>query len=123
MRKLHKILITAFIASTVNYFLLGRILIALLSAVLLIAYYISDYHRMYILARPSDEEIRKKAHKMKREGKSDDEVMDFIRSEEDSDSKELNFDDVPDWLNYLIFITYCANLVLLVAGIILRFAG
>ena len=78
---------------------------------------------MYILARPSDEEIREKAHKMKREGYSDDEVMDFIKSEENSDSMELNYDDVPYWLKLFIFITYCGNIVLLWAGIILRFFG
>ena len=123
LRILHKIKITAFIASTVNYYFLGQIPMAMLSAVLLLAYYISDYHRMYILARPSDEEIREKAHQMRREGRSADEVIEFIKSEEDPDSRGLNFDDVPDWLNYLIFIIYCVNIVLLLTGIILRVAG
>ncbi len=116
---LNKILIAGFILSTVNYFMMGRMLLALLAGTMLIGYLISSFAGASLAARDEMKKTRNTAYRMEEEGRSKEEILDYIDSPIDSGA-EFSYDEVPGWLSAVTLLFYAGSIVLMVASLVMR---
>ena len=109
----------AYILSILNFYFMGNIVLAVFNGALLIIYVATGMTIVRRAKRKIYEETEKQAYKMEANGKSDEEIIEYIK-EMDKLSPEHKMEEVSVRLHIISYLARNACKVLLVVGLVMR---
>lgn len=89
-------------------------LIAILNTVIHLS---ADFARAYIIAKPATEKYKEAVKQMYYSGATEEEIKELDHFPVEPE----DYDAVPNWLPFLIWVTHVISIILLIAGLIIRF--